>query len=160
MAAALLADAAENTFDDEPVQITTRGLAGGNGELLVVSVGDASVALEMGDGLPLPFTQPEPGQHLLREPVTPEGKDERALTQLEIRRGQAGVMAECDHALGAGAGLFDVAGEIERLGDERIVRHRGVIVLEIVARQRAGSAPGFQTSSRSAKRRTSTEAWL
>jgi hypothetical protein len=35
-----------------------------------------------------------------------------------------------------------------------------VIVLEIVARQRAGSAPGFQTSSRSAKRRTSTEAWL
>jgi hypothetical protein len=42
------------------------------------------------------------------------------LPHFETGLGQAGVSAQLDHALGTGAGLLDVAGQVERLGDERI----------------------------------------
>jgi len=55
--------------------------------------------------LPLPFAQPQPGRYLIRDPVAPESEDEGTLAQLEVGLGQSGVVAELDHALGAGAGF-------------------------------------------------------
>ena len=90
----------------------------------------------------MPLVQIQPAQNLIREPVAPEGEHEGSLTKLEVRRRQAGVAAKLDHALGAGASLFDVAGEIERLGNQRVVGHRWMIVTEIVEGQCAGQRAG------------------
>jgi hypothetical protein len=65
---------------------------------------------------------------------------------VEFWGGQAGVAAEFDHALGGGTGLLDVAGEVKRLGDQRIGRDRRMVGAQVVEGERAGVF-GLRSSS-------------
>lgn len=101
MAAPFFAHEQENAFCDEPLEVSRRCLPGRLGESLVFGVGDASVPFEMGDGQHLPFIESEPGQHLIGEPVAPEGDNEVRAVLPELGLGNPGGAAGIDHVGGA-----------------------------------------------------------
>lgn len=60
MTAPFLADALENSFADEDVQVASRRFAGGHADLLVVSIGNATGRLDMRQRLQLALVQVQP----------------------------------------------------------------------------------------------------
>jgi hypothetical protein len=66
---------------------------------------------------------------------------ELAAALLEVRLRQARTQAETDHVQGARAGLFNVVGQVERLGQHGIARDRRVLLPEQLRREAVGQLP-------------------
>src|SRR6266516_4485345 len=101
------------------------------------------MSLQVSYGLQLPVVQTQARQHFIRQPIAPECDNERSCTQLEIRLGQTDFSAENDHGLGTRTDSLDVASQVQRLSNERIVGDRGMCFAQIVERQRSGKSTGI-----------------
>src|SRR6266540_1318148 len=58
---------------DEIFQVAGSGPDGYTTLLAKIPIGDLTLGFDKSNGLPLPLVEIEPGQHLVRQPVAPEG---------------------------------------------------------------------------------------
>jgi len=120
MAAAPLPDADKHALPHQPIEIGRGRLARHARELLVLGVRDPARPARVSYRPRLPFAHPEQRERIDRQPIAPQRDDERALALLETWLGQA--------RTGRARSSFDVSGQAERLGEERIMGNRSVVL--------------------------------
>ena len=104
-------------------KISIRGSLGNSRELPIIGIGDPASLPDVIYGLELTVIQVTTLQSLSGEPVPAQRNDERAPALLKLGLRQAGYLAKFDHGLSAGTNPLNIASQVERFCNERIVRY-------------------------------------
>lgn len=89
--------------------------------MLIFSIGNKTMSLNIVNRLYLPLIQVHSGQYFRCQPITPDGCNEETFPLFKLRFRQPGLAAELNHGLGTRTNAFNITGQVERLGQKRVV---------------------------------------
>jgi len=105
------------------------------GQFLILRVANATLRLDVPDGLPLSFIQAHAEHDFIRQPVSPDGDGELFGLLLEAWFWEVVRKAFADHHEGAGAVFLDVTGKEQYLGRARIAQNGTMRLPQTLGRQ-------------------------
>jgi len=102
---------------------------------LILHVADVAGNLEPLDAGALTVIQAKPANDALCQPSAPQPNNKLVAVLEKFRLGQFGAPAASDHVQRSGTGFFDVMGQEQRFGDQRIPGQRRMLVAQLFGRQ-------------------------